>query len=115
MSPTTTSMRKREALGAVALVCLWFLCIVGGCGRTEADTKPTLRHRPQRIVSQVVTSDEILWGLGSDVRARVAGVSSMADDPTYSGVAHTWPQTVARIAGTSEALVAASPDLVIVA
>ena len=70
---------------------------------------------PQRVVSQTVDSDEILWALGEDVRARVVGVSAMADDPRYSTVADVWPTTVPRIAGTSEAMIAAQPDLVFVA
>jgi iron complex transport system substrate-binding protein len=70
---------------------------------------------PQRIVSQTVDSDEILWALGEDVRARVVGVSKMADDRRYSTVAGVWPETVPRIAGTSEAMIAARPDLVFVA
>jgi iron complex transport system substrate-binding protein len=70
---------------------------------------------PQRIVSQTVLSDEVLWELGPEVRRRVVGVSKMADDATYSAVANRWPADVARIPGSSEALVAARPDLVIVA
>ena len=70
---------------------------------------------PQRIVSQTVDGDETLWALGEDVRARVVGVSRMADDRRYSTVADVWPASVPRIPGTSEALVAAQPDLVIIA
>lgn len=68
----------------------------------------------RRIVSQVVFADEELLQLGDDVRARVVGVSSLADDGRYSGVSARWPDTVPRVAGV-EAIVALSPDLVLTA
>lgn len=68
-----------------------------------------------RVVSQVVLADEVLWELGPEVHARVVGVSTMADDPRYSTVAGHWPGEVARVAGSSEDLVALAPDLVVVA
>ena len=94
----------------------WFLLVVltiAGCRGREAT--PASTAVPQRIVSQTVVSDEILWELGEDVRRRVVGVSRMADDPSYSGVVDVWPKDVLRVSGTSEALVAARPDLVVLA
>src|SRR5690606_372695 len=116
MRRSTPCAPARGAIRTVALLLgwLWVVATVGTCGRSGADPQHT-STRPERIVSQVVTSDEILWELGDEVRARVAGVSIMADDPTYSGVANSWPSSVPRVPGTSEALVAARPDLVIVA
>ncbi len=116
MRRSTPCAPARGAIRTVALLLgwLWVVATVGACGRSGADPQHT-STRPERIVSQVVTSDEILWELGDEVRARVAGVSIMADDPTYSGVANSWPSSVPRVPGTSEALVAARPDLVIVA
>ncbi len=77
--------------------------ILAGCGnsprehdasntKVEAD-EPTRPRRqqaphalPQRIVSQTLLSDEILWDLGPQVRAHVIAVSKLADDPRYSSV-----------------------------
>jgi iron complex transport system substrate-binding protein len=90
-------------------------CVVAlllACGGTK---EPAHTGVPQRIVSQTIDGDETLWALGEDVRARVVGVSKMADDRRYSTVADVWPASVPRIPGTSEALVAARPDLVIIA
>jgi iron complex transport system substrate-binding protein len=86
-----------------------------GCASAQHDEGAAPVGASHRIVSQTVISDEILWDLGQSVHARVVGVSKMADDPTYSGVAGQWPQTVPRIPGSSEALIAARPDLVVVA
>jgi iron complex transport system substrate-binding protein len=90
---------------------IW-LALALACGGKD---KPAATGVPQRIVSQTVDGDETLWALGEDVRARVVGVSKMADDRRYSTVADVWPQSVPRIPGTSEALVAARPDLAIIA
>jgi ABC-type Fe3+-hydroxamate transport system substrate-binding protein len=91
---------------------VWFFAVLAACGGAD---RPAAGGVPQRIVSQTVDGDETLWALGEDVRARVVGVSKMADDRRYSTVAEVWPASVPRIPGTSEALVAAQPDLVIIA
>lgn len=69
----------------------------------------------RRVVSQTILSDEVLWALGPDARARVVGVSSLADDVRYSGAAGRWPDEVPRRALTSEGLLALDPDLAIIA
>lgn len=70
---------------------------------------------PQRIASRTVSSDEILWALGDEVRARVVGISPMADDPRYSGVAQRWPNSVPRLGRNPEELLATGAQLVILA
>jgi len=70
---------------------------------------------PQKIASQTILSDEILWSLGDEVQARVVAVSPLVDDPRYSTVASRWPTTLPRLPGSSEALLALDPDLVIIA
>lgn len=69
----------------------------------------------RRIVSQTILSDEVLWALGPAARARVVGVSSLADDVRYSGAAGVWPPEVPRRALTSEGLLALDPDLAVIA
>lgn len=69
----------------------------------------------RRVVSQTVLSDEVLWALGPAARARVVGVSALADDPRYSDVADAWPAELPRRALTTEGLLALAPDLAIVA
>ena len=76
---------------------------------------PAPTGRATRVLSQTVLSDEILWDLGPAARARVVGLSVMADDPRYTRVAHAWPAAVPRLAATSEGLLARDPDLVILA
>ena len=79
------------------------------CGRTprsQADRGPAAR-----VVSQTITSDEILWALGEHVRARVIAVSSLVDDVRYSTMPDTWPADVPRTPTSSEALLALRPDL----
>lgn len=83
-----------------------------GCKRDQA--APEHDGVPTRVISQVVDADEILWKLGPEARQRVVGISGMADDPRYSAIAGVWPDSVPRIPATSESLLAASPDLVIV-
>lgn len=84
------------------------------CKRDETNpvTPPAM---PQRIVSQTILSDEVLWTLGDDVRRRVVAVSRLADDAAYSDVAGQWPATVDRAPLTAEALLAAESDLVFIA
>lgn len=69
----------------------------------------------RRVVSQTVLGDEVLWALGPAARARVVGVSALADDARYSDVAGLWPPDVPRRALTSEGLLSLAPDLAIVA
>lgn len=87
-------------------------CIVAGC-RGDARL-PQTNGPPQRIVSQLVLADEILWELGPEVRSRVVAVSRMADDQRYSGVIGKWPASVPRVPGSSEAMVMLRPDLVFI-
>jgi ABC-type hemin transport system substrate-binding protein len=86
------------------------LVFLVACGRGA----PRNDGAAERVISQVVFADEELWELGEGARARVVGVSTMADDPRYSGASGKWPASVPRLGG-SEAIVAAAPDLVIIA
>jgi ABC-type Fe3+-hydroxamate transport system substrate-binding protein len=70
---------------------------------------------PQRIASRTVFADEVLWALGPKLRARVVGLSPMADDARYSMVAGEWPASTPRLGTDPEQLLALAPDLVIVA
>jgi iron complex transport system substrate-binding protein len=79
----------------------------------RADTASSQIAAPARIISQTVLSDEVLSALGPEVRARVVGVSRMADDRRYSQV--RWPMDVPRVGATAERLLALDPDLTIVA
>lgn len=92
-----------SALAAVASAC------------SRRDHAAPAAGPPSRIVSQTIPSDEILWALGPEVRGRVVAVSSLVDDPRYSTIPGTWPAAVPRTPTTSEALLALSPDLAIVA
>ncbi|MEM9458754.1 MAG: ABC transporter substrate-binding protein [Myxococcota bacterium] len=90
-------------LGLPALAC-------GQQGRPTTVDPSTLR-----VASQTVLSDEVLWDLGPPAHDVVVAVSAMADDARYCRVAQQWPASLPRAAGTSEALLALAPNLVIVA
>jgi iron complex transport system substrate-binding protein len=98
---------RRRALQALGVVPL-----AAACGR-RAPT-PAVTDGP-RVASQTVLGDEVLWALGPAVHAQVVAVSPMADDPRYSRVVGAWPAGVPRAAGTSEALIALQPTLVVLA
>ena len=89
-------------------------CALAACqqGTPQPASTPST---PQRIASQTIFSDEVLWRLGPSTQARVVAVSRLADDPGYSSVAGQWPTSVARSPLTSEALLASEADLVFVA
>jgi len=76
---------------------------------------PILTGPAHRVLSQTVLGDEILWDLGPAARARVVGVSVMADDPRYCRAAGLWPGQLPRLAATTEGLLARAPDLAIIA
>jgi iron complex transport system substrate-binding protein len=95
--------RRSLLSSALALVA----CSRGGSREREGP--------PQRIASRTVFADEVLWALGEAVRARVVGLSPMADDTRYSTVAGKWPASTPRLGTDPEQLLALAPDLVIVA
>jgi iron complex transport system substrate-binding protein len=80
-----------------------------------SNTAPAAPDTARRIVSQTLQSDEILWDLGADARARVVAVSSLADDERYSTVPARWPASTPRSSGTAEELLTLRPDVVVVA
>lgn len=91
------------------------LSIVLVLGCSAKDRSHESEGPAQRIASRTVFADEVLWELGEDVRARVVGLSPMADDARYSTVADRWPSTTARLGRNPEELLALGPDLVILA
>lgn len=96
-------MRRRVLLtgglaGAVSLAA--------GCGRRRKSGASA-----SRVVSVTLLSDALLWQLGESARQRVVGVSSLVDDPTYSGVAGRWPAALPRVPGRAEPILALDPDL----
>lgn len=107
MSPGRRGSRRRALQAAGALL------LVAACG-SRASSSAATGDGP-RVASQTVLADEVLWDLGPEVRAKVVAVSPMADDPRYSRVVAKWPASVPRAAGTSEALIALQPTLVVLA
>ena len=87
---------------------------LAGCRKSDR-AAPARDGPPQRIVSQTIFSDEVLLALGAEVRDRVVAVSVLVDDPAYSTIAGRWPSTIPRAPMTSEAVLAARADLVIIA
>ncbi|MCP4596618.1 ABC transporter substrate-binding protein [Neptuniibacter sp.] len=71
-----------------------------------------LQEPPQRIVSVTLTTDEILAALVH--HSRIAAVTSLADNPAISNVANYYPDSVSRIRGEVEEIIALQPDLVFI-
>lgn len=107
MTTSAPPWSRRRWLGALASVPA-FACGDRSRPREQGPAAP-------RVASQTVLSDEVLWDLGEAARDRVVAVSTMADDARYSRVAGQWPPSLPRAAGSSEALIALRPTLVIVA
>ncbi len=97
---------RRASLGAawVLLSALALVLALGPCVFAEA---------PERICSVSLAGDELLALLVPT--ERVACVSSFADDPSMSNVAGHYPDSVARVIGRIEPVLAARPDFVLVA
>ncbi len=71
-----------------------------------------LSRAPRRIVSLTLASDELLASLVPV--DRVIGVTPLVDDPAYSHAAGVYPASTPRVSASAEALLARSPDLVVV-
>lgn len=89
--------------------------LLTACPGTQGPAPSDPPVEARRIASQVILADEVLWALGPAARARVVGVSTLADDPRYSSVAGLWPASVARRALTAEGILALDPDLAVIA
>ncbi len=120
----------RRFLGvAAALVLL----VAAGCGRARPTVRPNpsastfpltiiddtgrsvlIPHKPQRIVSVTLGTDEILLG-GLVPRARVVGVTKYAADPNESWVSGRVGHIAQLSTASAEQILALKPDLVFVA
>lgn len=72
-----------------------------------------LAQPPQRIMSGILTGDEMLSCLTT--QERIQSVTYLADDPGISNVGGVFGHSISRNHGTIEEFIAAEPDLVIVA
>jgi iron complex transport system substrate-binding protein len=89
---------------------------VDGFPRTVVDgggTTIRLAAPPQRIVSQTLATDEILFALVDP--ARIVGVSTLALDPRYSNIVAEARARGAPPIRTAEDVIALRPDLIFVA
>lgn len=66
--------------------------------------------RPERIASASLLSDELLLELAP---SRLASVSYVADDVGVTPVASRFPQSIPRVSGSAEQLIALRADLVV--
>ncbi|MCA9663739.1 MAG: ABC transporter substrate-binding protein, partial [Myxococcales bacterium] len=116
-SPAGAGAGLRSALAHLAAVVGLVALIAAGCTCTKGQDEgtPTSAAKIERIASQTILSDEVLWGLGDAVRPRVVALSPLVDDPRYSTIVERWPAAIPRLAGSSEALLARAPELVIIA
>jgi iron complex transport system substrate-binding protein len=85
------------------------------CGSDGDRDSASVAGPPGRIASLTILSDDVLWALGPDVRARVVGVSALTDDPRYAAHPGRWPAELPRVGTTAESVLALRPDLAIVA
>ena len=73
----------------------------------------TLAEPPNRILSGVLASDEILTALVQP--ERLAGVTYLVDEPGLSEVARQLPPDLPRVHAEAETMLALQPDLVVLA
>lgn len=72
-----------------------------------------IEKKPIRIVSQTLATDEILLAICDP--KRIAALSSLAEDPTYSNITSEAKQVAGRTTQGVEQILELSPDLVFVA
>ncbi len=115
----------------VALLMLGLLiALAGGCSGTGGNTPPPpagnagsheivdatgtvlkLEHKPQRIASLSISTDEILMALVAP--ERIAALSYLVDDPGISNIAGQTQAVAGRVKANAEVIIAFQPDLVI--
>ena len=116
-----TRSRRRRSLWAFAACLILLLAPHSACSKGQTkkeatlDADPAITGSEKRVASQTILSDEILWALGTEVRDRVVAISPLADDPRYSSAPGRWPAAISRLSGSSEALLALRPQVVIIA
>lgn len=113
MSPAPHGSRRRLLQAGASAWLLGGAWVGSACGRSSS--RASAEGAAPRVASQTVLADEVLWDLGPAVQAMVVAVSPMADDPRYSRVVGQWPPEIPRAAGSSEALLALVPTLVVLA
>ncbi len=114
-----TQSRWWRSFGTVAAPTCLLLTLLTSCSKGQAtttrDADAVIVAGDKRIASQTILSDEILWALGEQVRERVVAISPLADDARYSSAPGRWPAAIPRLSGSSEALLALRPQVVIIA
>lgn len=121
-------MRYFQMIKPAAMLLCLLLFLAAGCANQQAqqagppaagyevtDGKGNvlkLPHKPQRIVSLSISTDEILLGLVPTTR--IAALTYLADDGGLSNVTEQAKAVPAKIRANAEAVIALQPDLVIV-
>ncbi len=118
-------MRQLKAVVAVLLLLCLIMC--GGCSCKQQEKLAgtggyevtdgqgvvvKLPHKPQRIVSLSIASDEILMELVSV--DRIAALTYLADDSGISNITAQAKQVSNKIRANAEAVIALQPDLVLI-
>ena len=102
------------------LIVKWFRSVVMTRARGGTRLSSAVLHGdfaapifpPQRIVSLNLAADEILLALTPP--ARIAALTYLADDPTYSNVRAEARAMTHKVKANAEQVLALQPDLVIV-
>lgn len=125
-----TPCSKKNVLLSITALCLLLVIAVCGCARTgpvkektegngytvtdDTGTKIHFNHKPKRIVSITLSSDEFLLDLVPP--DRIAGLSSIVDRPEISNVTEKAKAVKGRIRDPNpEAIMALNPDLILTA
>lgn len=111
----------------LVLLLMWVMLLCGGCSRKRTARAPEpvlytvtdatghkvpLAHKPTRIISLSISTDEILLDLVAP--SRIAAVTKYADDGGISNVVDKAKQVQGRIYDTNpEAILALKPDVII--
>lgn len=122
---------RLRLLRLVALLLLGLLItLAGGCSGTGGNTpQPAgeaaayeivdatgtvlkLKHKPQKIASLSISTDEILMALVAP--ERIAALSYLVDEPGISNIAGQAKAVSGRVKANAEVIIALQPDLVII-
>ncbi|QDR79111.1 ABC transporter substrate-binding protein [Sporomusa termitida] len=122
-------MKRRAATGLLIAILSYIFLLTTGCGNSPREQTPPplggysvtdshgyvakLAHKPQRLVSLTIGTDEMLTGLVP--AERIAALTYLADDSSISNISETAKQVPGKIRANAESVVAMSPDLVITA
>lgn len=121
--------KMKQLRGLLLLLAVWAILTASGCAANLPPAQPdkaaagyevedstgavlTLAHKPERIVSLSIGTDEILVGLVP--AERIAALTYLADDSGISSVTEQARQVPRKVKANGETIIGLQPDLVLI-